>query len=404
MKAISWKDRFQQELGDLETWYQSEPRQESLLFWALKKGYIGTFSFMDWAQSQQPHAFLRDSFLENQMPEKDLAVQHSLAHFPWTPEFLPVSFWQGTLYVAGLLPPEKPLPHPGVVFVYASTEILEQLWNLYQLQNAPVSAMEFPQPMHSLQLEESSELQSHQESDPSEHASSLELLDPAFIPPAPAKASHQEHQSFEPDFEAMTAVPSLAKKQEDAFPSWKAEAPVPQNTAETNDLSEKTANDISIDAAESSITKNAPVTDFDVFMQDLFEDLHGQYKKGLLLRVTQNKAIPWKWDKNFMTPSEIQALSLMTPSIFRIVSKTKKPYHGYVVLNDINEKFFDDWNQTEVPDHITITPVILQDTVVAMLMGFGDKSIHSKASLQLAEKLSSKIVKVLKSDEALLAA
>ncbi len=401
MKTMSWKDRFQQELGDLETWYQSEPRQESLLFWALKKGYIGIFSFMDWAQSQDPHAFLRDSFLEGQMPAANLALQHRIQNHPWTPEFLPVSFWEGSLYVVGLLPPETALPSPGIVFVYGSTEVLEQLWNHYQLQNTS-SADLLKAPTDALELEEDSDKSEDLQANESKQDPGLLEL-PMLT--TPSKAAHQEHQSFEPDFESMSSIPTKANKETVDLSLWQSKDSVPQNTAETDDLSEKTANDIVLDShAESSITKNAPATDFDVFMQDLFEDLHGQYKKGLLLKVSQNKAIPWKWDKNFMVPSQVQALSLMTPSIFRIVSKTKKPYHGYVVLNDINEKFFDDWNQTEVPDHITITPVILQDTVVAMLMGFGDKSIHSKASLQLAEKLSSKIVKVLKSDEALLAA
>jgi hypothetical protein len=102
-------------------------------------------------------------------------------------------------------------------------------------------------------------------------------------------------------------------------------------------------------------------------------------------------------DFDVRKPSMIE-FSLKIPSIFRIVSTTQKPYHGFVSLNDLNEAFFESWNHGQIPDHVTIVPLMDHDLVVGMLMGFGEKSCYNKNVLQFTENAAKDLsVKILKS-------
>ena len=109
------------------------------------------------------------------------------------------------------------------------------------------------------------------------------------------------------------------------------------------------------------------------------------------------KPILWDGgDFDIKKPSMVE-FSLKIPSIFRVVSGTQKPYHGYVVTNDLNEAFFESWNHGQIPDHVTIVPLMDNDLVVGMLMGFGEKAAYNKSVLQFSEnaakELSEKILR-----------
>lgn len=123
-----------------------------------------------------------------------------------------------------------------------------------------------------------------------------------------------------------------------------------------------------------------------------------QFEKSMILTLDdqETQIVAFAWDESFQ---EVQSMStsfpLKKPSIFNIVSSTQKAFHGYISPNQINEDFFADWNQGRIPDHVTITPILVNEKLVGMLMGFGTKSTYNKASLNLAEKLSTDFVKGL---------
>jgi hypothetical protein len=105
---------------------------------------------------------------------------------------------------------------------------------------------------------------------------------------------------------------------------------------------------------------------------------------------------PLLWDDGFEVQNPPNSeFNLKTPSIFKIVSGTQKPYHGYVVLNDLNESFFESWNHAQIPDHVTIVPMLEGDLVVGMLMGFGEKSSGNRTVLQFAEKVAKDLSKTI---------
>jgi hypothetical protein len=65
-----------------------------------------------------------------------------------------------------------------------------------------------------------------------------------------------------------------------------------------------------------------------------------------------------------------------------------KPYHGFIVQNEISDKFFEDWNESQIPDHLTVYPIVVNDQVIGALLGIAEKAVNQKASLALAHKLA----------------
>jgi hypothetical protein len=126
-----------------------------------------------------------------------------------------------------------------------------------------------------------------------------------------------------------------------------------------------------------------------------FHQLKTFFKKSMLLAVGDKdrlvKPILWDHDGLETQASLNQEYNLKTPSIFKIVSDTQKPYHGYVVINDLNEAFFEAWNHGQIPDHVTIVPIVEGDLVVGMLMSIGEKSCYNKNVLQFTEKVAKEL-------------
>ena len=134
------------------------------------------------------------------------------------------------------------------------------------------------------------------------------------------------------------------------------------------------------------------VEKMDPWMEKLFGELDKHYQKAMILVKSGDQVKPWKWNAGFQpaTPS-ITSVTLLQPSPFRIVHRTHKPYHGYVVANDLNDKFFAQWNGSQVPEHMTIAPVMVEDHVIGMLLAIGEKSADTKACLHLMESRANKI-------------
>jgi len=137
-----------------------------------------------------------------------------------------------------------------------------------------------------------------------------------------------------------------------------------------------------------------------------FDELHGNFKKCAVLAVNQseteikfiygNQEVKAPRNRNFIAP-------LKEPSIFSIVNRTLKPYHGYIVVNTINENFFDEILDGNLPEHVTMYPLILEDQLVGMLFGAGEKSCYNRNILQqfqtTSDHLSHKIQEIKKSME-----
>ena len=103
---------------------------------------------------------------------------------------------------------------------------------------------------------------------------------------------------------------------------------------------------------------------------DILKSSSELFDQNMILLVKNAILRPWRWDKSWTKQSSTQTMIILNkPSIFQIVYKTKQKYHGYVVVNDINDAFFKTWNEGRYPEHVTILPLIKNKSIKGMLLG-----------------------------------
>ena len=381
MTNYQWMQIIQKDIEPLKQWYQSQQPKGSLLYWAMKKGDLSEQSYFDWAQDQYGLAYLKSDFFQKKT-NQTLWQKYVNVH-KWTNECFPVAEWDGTLFVACLEPPEDLPNFPKMVPVLTNPENLDLYWKNY---NTPGNLFE-------LQDEEPEEILSA-ENKPEE---SEDLMDaPAgFDFSAPVTLTQNQP---EPD---LFATPILAAK---------VPPPDIQMPPTPSELKKEFALDEEVTAIKPVVVAQTPVTVASAVaaaapepqsikhhsqniyrdqFQEIFAKSQAHYQKSMLLRVSGNSVVAGDWDSQFhATNSPEEPISLNQPSIFRIVKQTMKAYHGYIAVNDVNEKYFDEWNQGQIPDHVTVVPVINEEKVIGMIVGFADKNINKKLSLSLLEKLA----------------
>ena len=108
----------------------------------------------------------------------------------------------------------------------------------------------------------------------------------------------------------------------------------------------------------------------DLLGQTLIAGWTSYFEKTMILLFQNNQLITWKQGGNWAAHLPMgTAIPLDTPSIFKIVVDTARPYHGYVSPGAINDGFFKQTNGGQYPEHVSIIPVVADGNVVAMLMG-----------------------------------
>ncbi len=121
---------------------------------------------------------------------------------------------------------------------------------------------------------------------------------------------------------------------------------------------------------------------------NLFRGMKEHFKNSIVLGVDSKMqfAKPIIWDQGIENNPKASLVNLKIPSIFRIAHSTQKPFHGPISLNEVNEKFFEDWNHNAIPGHVTIIPMMNGDRVSGLVLGIGEPTAYTRAALQAAEK------------------
>ena len=122
--------------------------------------------------------------------------------------------------------------------------------------------------------------------------------------------------------------------------------------------------------------------------KQVFADCKKHYEK--LLYITFNDqaktALVKFWPQDFVATETPSAQTLNEDSFLAIVHKTQKPYHGYVVKNVVTDKFFKEVNSGNIPENITLVPLLKGETLVGAFLGWGPKSTYTLAVLRDMEK------------------
>lgn len=85
--------------------------------------------------------------------------------------------------------------------------------------------------------------------------------------------------------------------------------------------------------------------------------------------------------------------SLGTPSPFRIVTRTEKPYHGYLINSPYLDTFFQAWNGGKYPEHLTIAPLQSGGNILGFVIAFGTAEANKKSALLSVEKLAQDLLR-----------
>ncbi len=307
--------------------------------------------------------------------------------YVWSERLIPVYEWNGHIYIALS---EKPQMYPKIenaVYVMASQDDLEKYWLEFQkslsadLPDLPPSTngeqvADFDQinvnarKLHSERKEDIlayNDLPEIPLSNPNEPGGELEFL------------SEEERKSQV----GTSPLTTLSQLTNEDMPRQRS---INTGLFDLGDLSERTT----VQFANPSGPNNE-------FIDSIFGEMKIYFKHSMVLLKSGQFIKPWRWNDQFSAPtSGFNNYPLVVPSPFRIVEKTLKPYHGYLVKNDVSDKFFAEWNDSVYPEHLTLAPIIIEEQLVGLLLGAGTKESDSKNALSRTEALSATISKQMR--------
>lgn len=122
------------------------------------------------------------------------------------------------------------------------------------------------------------------------------------------------------------------------------------------------------------------------------------YECAMILLFRGGDLVPWKWNDLFLSVrgDKPEPIDLVEPSIFKVVFRTAKPYHGYLVTSEVNQKFFNEFYRGMLPKHATITPLMIDGRMGGMVLGFTNSKVDYRQSLRLMERLTFDLARVFK--------
>ena len=125
----------------------------------------------------------------------------------------------------------------------------------------------------------------------------------------------------------------------------------------------------------------------------VFNQMQDKFEKSMILLFEGNKLRPWKWDSPWkLAKAEgLEAFDVSKACVFRVVRRTRLPYHGHLVKNEINEAFFAHWGHEELPKHVTICPIQYDSHLVGMIVSVGSKDCDTHQHLAFAERQTDKL-------------
>lgn len=398
MKNQKWFLHFINYLKNFEEEYNQSRSELSPVAYALKVGKIPSHEYIKWAQRVYNLPYVQDEYFKTQLPPaqnwKDWKTEYK-----WSSEITPLGIWDGHLLVACL---EIPLQFPVSlypVFVLADINNIEKTYHYYiNAEKGSFQAREKinePLPVKSDivlldTIEENNDSLVLSEEIPTSSENNNEILSPSEQPEGLFQdASFSQAKIV--DFDAKKES-SLTLKEPSVSIKTKTEIDISQNT--TLNIPEKVQANLNKGMPFLISLKKDYTQYFENFTQEIFNKNKNVYEKMIIFSIDSSESftVPVSWTDTVSPRNKnIESIPLNEPSIFKIVSSTIKSYHGYVVLNEINEKFFDFWNIGQVPGNITMCPIIVKNKVVGFFMGLGEPSSYNWNTLKKMESLTSEI-------------
>ncbi|MBN8538006.1 MAG: hypothetical protein J0M15_13205 [Deltaproteobacteria bacterium] len=421
MKSQKWFAAFSHKLTYFESEYNQSHSGYSPLGYALSAGKIQSQEYMKWAQNFFKLPYVKDDYFKSQLPPtanwKDWKSEYK-----WSPEIVPLSIWDGHLLVACL---EIPLSFPNSlrpVFVLADLPNIEKTYQFYI--NSEKGANQAREKIKDISappikiLKKDLQTVEPEKIDLSEGFELLESSDSDennLILNTEAEES-PEGLDLSPSIPSINSIPTIPSMPNSLNATSIPKAPNAP-ISPTSFVHKELGTSVTTIATDSSLTRNVVLPsqiqddlkkgmpylaslkkqnthDFETYSQDIFNKGKSVYDKMILFAIDPSESftIPVSWTDTINPRNKnIDGILLSEPSVFKIVTSTIKSYHGYVVLNELNEKFFDFWNLGQVPGNITLCPIIINNKLIGFLMGLGETNSYNWSTLKKMESLTNEM-------------
>lgn len=475
MKALkAWVDALKINHVEFQSWCNEVPTSESITYWCLLKHKIQSDEYLSWAKNYFELAALSEEYFE-QSPNLEFWNQiHTVAN--WSPSLLPLTEWDGVVFVGCVEPPEEVHWSFPVQYVLAPAEGLQKFWKQLQKPATTAPAVEQPiieTPTAAATIEPAPPKTQPAESQPTTFDTASLLEDTktptASSPPASFEAMeglNLDLNSFKledaspqgtdlsempeginlnvapvppeavltPDvappfdpFEGLETVKSEELDLPDPLQTPASSAPItpepiaPEPAASETLSPPQTSSQMEDPVTTSNVTslnRNIPrhespddaIIDVKKAPKDLseaknendviawgFNKLKEHYKRSMILLFDGEQLRAWKWEKSWAprTPSTFEAFQLEKPSIFRIVKRSKLPYHGHVVPSEANQEFFLGWGLADLPEQVTALPLCIQDDPIGILLCIGEEGSNTQQALSFSERVATRLTETL---------
>jgi hypothetical protein len=405
MNDVFWKTKFPEVYQSVQALPEAQARDpQEWTQLAIESSLLSSEDYLPVAQNYYSLAVLNDRFFTEQFTT--LVYEKYKSEFNWSSTAVPFAEWDGVVFVACLDPHQVPSNLETVYRpILASYEGLTWAWNRLHQQQTDLEETKFaetertspapktppPPPPAADSLATftppptvSSGIQSTQNlfelvDTPSEATSEEELL--SSEPQPEAEFEMPEGLSF--GLAPAPSTPPPPPPQAPPAPPKRQVAPPPSPRNDLRDFERTAAQQLNI--------KINPDQAIEEELMLCFAKAFQNYRNLMILKVHGDQAIPFRWDPSYRPPKSVEPVNLSKPSVFRIVSKTQKPFHGPVVLNDTNKAFFAAWFGGLQPGFLTIIPLFFDGEMAGMILAAADQMPDSKGSLNLMQTTAQKV-------------
>lgn len=390
-----------------ETWLTEIPKHESVTFWCLIHGHLRSIEYLEWAKNFYGLPAIDEKYFRL-AANRDLWTKiQSVAN--WSPSLLPVEEWDGTVFVACVEPPSDINWSFPVQYVLAPARELVYHWE--RLSNDPTKVTNpsvsgrGTTPAAKLTLN----IQDIAKNPPNEKIaddlslamqlgensnSTLEVNSVVDAPDGLSLSLKPPTLNLDPAEPPKVQIAPVVQLQPEAqrpqsqtgFVLVKNENSDPKVGAIRGEIDSDRQAPHSLDDAESE----------DQAVAWCFQQLKPHFRYAWILKVKGDDLIPYKWDSQARAKGSQaeQPIDLKQPSLFRIVARTRMPYHGHVVDSPINTAFFKLWGLRETPPHVTAVPLLEGGKISAILICAGEKPAQADAVLRSTEKVANQFMTV----------
>lgn len=336
-------------------WCQASPDTESILFWGLTHEQISWCDYSKWAKDSYEICLLEDTYfqLEDTIGAELKSYMDSTLWKPW---IQPLYCWDNVVYVACLEPTEITSTTKTMIPVICSPWQLETRWEkLKVLIETPEASSDLP-----------------------------DLPDGMIMTPdlgVKAKIKSPEEPAPQTQLSITKDAASIH------LTKFNYEPPPAQASTETHDFGP-----ISLSEAPPDIN---PTLKEREIVSWLFNQIQPFFEMIWWVTLQEDRAVvKWWYPAKKFDPNQLK-VDTHTPSFFRIVKKTKLPYHGHIVDSVSHQTFFAAFGDGNLPAHVTALPIILQSEFKEILIGSSNQKQQDPQMLVKVEKILEKALQTL---------